>query len=402
MIDRKYYLDKIISYKDIDLIKVITGIRRCGKTTIFNQYKEYLINSGISENRILVINFDDFMNKKLKDSEILYKHIISSLDNNNMNYIFLDEIQEVPNFEEVVNSLYRLKNTDIYITGSNSHLLSGELATYLTGRYVKIEMMPLSFKEFISTYDNSNLNLEQLYQLYLSRGGFPVITTLTDKSNQVSEVLSAILETIIARDIMQRNNFRDKEKLVDILAFIMDNIGNETSINKISDTLTSSGRKISIPTVESYISEFVNSYLIYKVKRYDIKGKNYLKSLEKYYVCDIGIRNTFIGNKNIDIGHILENIVFLELKRRYKEIYVGKIYSSEVDFVATNSSGINYYQVSASVRDSKTLEREIKSLSLIKDHFPKYLLTLDRDPIRTLNGITIMNVLEWLIKDGKE
>ncbi|MCY1153094.1 MAG: ATP-binding protein [Sphaerochaetaceae bacterium] len=369
---------------------------------MFNQYKEYLINSGISENRILIINFDDFMNKKLKDSEILYKHIISSLDNKNMNYIFLDEIQEVPNFEEVVNSLYRLKNTDIYITGSNSHLLSGELATYLTGRYVKIEMMPLSFKEFISTYDNSNLNLEQLYQLYLSRGGFPVISTLTDKNNQVSEVLSAILETIIARDIMQRNNFRDKEKLVDILAFIMDNIGNETSINKISDTLTSSGRKISIPTVESYISEFVNSYLIYKVKRYDIKGKNYLKSLEKYYVCDIGIRNTFIGNKNIDIGHILENIVFLELKRRYKEIYVGKIYSAEVDFVALNSSGINYYQVSASVRDSKTLEREIKSLSLIKDHFPKYLLTLDRDPIRTLNGITIMNVLDWLIKYGKE
>ena len=398
MIERKIYLDKLIGYKDKDFIKVITGIRRCGKTTLFTQYINYLITNGVESKSIISINFDDFVNKKLKNVDSLYNYIIQVIDENNMNYIFLDEIQEVPNFEEVVNSLYKKENTDIYITGSNSHLLSGELATYLTGRYIKIEMMPLSFSEFINQIDES-VNIERKYQDYVLRGGFPAIQTLSYEFNQVTEALSAILETIVSKDIMQRNNFRDKRKIEDVLAFIMNNIGNEVSIRKIANTLTSDGRKISNSTVESYISEFLNSYLIYKAQRYDIKGKQYLKSLEKYYVCDIGLRNTFIGNKNTDIGHILENIIFLELKRRYNDVYVGKIGNVEVDFVVNNLQTVIYFQIAASVRDRKTLDREIKSLNQIKDHYPKYILTLDNDPLRTMNGIVVMNALDWLLKN---
>ena len=398
MIERKIYLDKLIGYKDKDFIKVITGIRRCGKTTLFTQYINYLITNGVETKNIISINFDDFVNKKLKNVDSLYNYIIQVIDENDMNYIFLDEIQEVPNFEEVVNSLYKKENTDIYITGSNSHLLSGELATYLTGRYIKIEMMPLSFSEFINQIDES-VNIERKYQDYVLRGGFPAIQTLSYEFNQVTEALSAILETIVSKDIMQRNNFRDKRKIEDVLAFIMNNIGNEVSIRKIANTLTSDGRKISNSTVESYISEFLNSYLIYKAQRYDIKGKQYLKSLEKYYVCDIGLRNTFIGNKNTDIGHILENIIFLELKRRYNDVYVGKIGNVEVDFVVNNLQTVIYFQIAASVRDRKTLDREIKSLNQIKDHYPKYILTLDNDPLRTMNGIVVMNALDWLLKN---
>lgn len=398
MIERKIYLDKLIGYKDKDFIKVITGIRRCGKTTLFTQYINYLITNGVETKNIISINFDDFVNKRLKNVDSLYNYIIQVIDENDMNYIFLDEIQEVPNFEEVVNSLYKKENTDIYITGSNSHLLSGELATYLTGRYIKIEMMPLSFSEFINQIDES-VNIERKYQDYVLRGGFPAIQTLSYEFNQVTEALSAILETIVSKDIMQRNNFRDKRKIEDVLAFIMNNIGNEVSIRKIANTLTSDGRKISNSTVESYISEFLNSYLIYKAQRYDIKGKQYLKSLEKYYVCDIGLRNTFIGNKNTDIGHILENIIFLELKRRYNDVYVGKIGNVEVDFVVNNLQTVIYFQIAASVRDRKTLDREIKSLNQIKDHYPKYILTLDNDPLRTMNGIVVMNALDWLLKN---
>jgi len=398
VIERKIYLDKLIGYKDKDFIKVITGIRRCGKTTLFTQYINYLITNGVETKNIISINFDDFVNKRLKNVDSLYNYIIQVIDENNMNYIFLDEIQEVPNFEEVVNSLYKKENTDIYITGSNSHLLSGELATYLTGRYIKIEMMPLSFSEFINQIDES-VNIERKYQDYVLRGGFPAIQTLSYEFNQVTEALSAILETIVSKDIMQRNNFRDKRKIEDVLAFIMNNIGNEVSIRKIANTLTSDGRKISNSTVESYISEFLNSYLIYKAQRYDIKGKQYLKSLEKYYVCDIGLRNTFIGNKNTDIGHILENIIFLELKRRYNDVYVGKIGNVEVDFVVNNLQTVIYFQIAASVRDRKTLDREIKSLNQIKDHYPKYILTLDNDPLRTMNGIVVMNALDWLLKN---
>jgi len=396
MLERKTYLNKLIRLKDKDFIKVVTGIRGCGKTTLLTQYKHYLIDQGIKVERIISINFDDFKNRELKDIDALYNYITPLLSDADMDYIFLDRVQEVPNFEEVVNSLYRKNNTDIYITGSNSHLLSGELSTYLTGRYVKIEMMTLSFSEY-TNLDAKNINLEREYQEYITKGGFPAVKTLSLKDNQVTEALSSILETIISRDIMQRNKFRDKRKIEDVLSFIMNNIGNELSISKIANTMTSDGRKISNATVESYISEFLNSYLLYRVQRYDIKGKQYLKSLEKYYVADIGLRNTLVGNKNTDIGHILENIIYLELKKRYQSVYVGKGGIVEIDFVVSNPQSVLYFQVAATLRDKKTRERELRSLNQIKDHNQKYILTLDNDPITTVDGIIIMNALDWLI-----
>ena len=396
MLERKTYLNKLIRLKDKDFIKVVTGIRGCGKTTLLTQYKHYLIDQGIKVERIISINFDDFKNRELKDIDALYNYITPLLSDADMDYIFLDRVQEVPNFEEVVNSLYRKNNTDIYITGSNSHLLSGELSTYLTGRYVKIEMMTLSFSEY-TNLDAKNINLEREYQEYITKGGFPAVKTLSLKDNQVTEALSSILETIISRDIMQRNKFRDKRKLEDVLSFIMNNIGNELSISKIANTMTSDGRKISNATVESYISEFLNSYLLYRVQRYDIKGKQYLKSLEKYYVADIGLRNTLATNKNTDIGHILENIIYLELKKRYQSVYVGKGGIVEIDFVVSNPQSVLYFQVAATLRDKKTRERELRSLNQIKDHNQKYILTLDNDPITTVDGIIIMNALDWLI-----
>ncbi len=399
MLERKTYLNKLIRLKDKDFIKVVTGIRGCGKTTLLTQYKHYLIDQGIKVERIISINFDDFKNRELKDIDALYNYITPLLSDADMDYIFLDRVQEVPNFEEVVNSLYRKNNTDIYITGSNSHLLSGELSTYLTGRYVKIEMMTLSFSEY-TNLDAKNINLEREYQEYITKGGFPAVKTLSLKDNQVTEALSSILETIISRDIMQRNKFRDKRKIEDVLSFIMNNIGNELSISKIANTMTSDGRKISNATVESYISEFLNSYLLYRVQRYDIKGKQYLKSLEKYYVADIGLRNTLATNKNTDIGHILENIIYLELKKRYQSVYVGKGGIVEIDFVVSNPQSVLYFQVAATLRDKKTRERELRSLNQIKDHNQKYILTLDNDPITTVDGIIIMNALDWLIVES--
>ena len=399
MLERKTYLNKLIRLKDKDFIKVVTGIRGCGKTTLLTQYKHYLIDQGIKVERIISINFDDFKNRELKDIDALYNYITPLLSDADMDYIFLDRVQEVPNFEEVVNSLYRKNNTDIYITGSNSHLLSGELSTYLTGRYVKIEMMTLSFSEY-TNLDAKNINLEREYQEYITKGGFPAVKTLSLKDNQVTEALSSILETIISRDIMQRNKFRDKRKIEDVLSFIMNNIGNELSISKIANTMTSDGRKISNATVESYISEFLNSYLLYRVQRYDIKGKQYLKSLEKYYVADIGLRNTLVGNKNTDIGHILEKIIYLELKKRYQSVYVGKEGIVEIDFVVSNPQSVLYFQVAATLRDKKTRERELRSLNQIKDHNQKYILTLDNDPITTVDGIIIMNALDWLIVES--
>ena len=399
MLERKTYLNKLIRLKDKDFIKVVTGIRGCGKTTLLTQYKHYLIDQGIKVERIISINFDDFKNRELKDIDALYNYITPLLSDADMDYIFLDRVQEVPNFEEVVNSLYRKNNTDIYITGSNSHLLSGELSTYLTGRYVKIEMMTLSFSEY-TNLDAKNINLEREYQEYITKGGFPAVKTLSLKDNQGTEALSSILETIISRDIMQRNKFRDKRKIEDVLSFIMNNIGNELSISKIANTMTSDGRKISNATVESYISEFLNSYLLYRVQRYDIKGKQYLKSLEKYYVADIGLRNTLATNKNTDIGHILENIIYLELKKRYQSVYVGKEGIVEIDFVVSNPQSVLYFQVAATLRDKKTRERELRSLNQIKDHNRKYILTLDNDPITTVDGIIIMNALDWLIVES--
>ena len=315
-----------------------------------------------------------------------------------MNYVFLDEVQNVPEFQRAVDSLYIKKNVDVYITGSNAYLLSGELATLLSGRYIEIKMLPLSFKEYVSAFPNNN-NYYQLFLEYMRNGGMPGNLSIIDTNpNDIDKYMDGIFSTIVYKDIMARNNITDKILLENILKFIYDSIGSPISTKKISDTLTSKGMSTSNHTVENYITAFIESFLIYKAERFDVKGKNLLVRDYKYYSVDTGLRSYLLGKKaDSDMGHILENIVYLELLRRGYKVYVGKVDDLEVDFVAENREGLKYFQVALSVRDDKVLERELKSLQKTGDHYPKYLLTLDMDLESDYDGITKINVVDWLL-----
>lgn len=397
MIERKQYLDKLTSFKDKKLIKVVTGIRRCGKSTLFHLYQQYLRQKGIDASQIQNINLEDLDNLHLRNFEVLYKHIMQNAVKNKKNYIFLDEIQLVPEFEKTVDSLFIKENMDVYITGSNAHMLSGELATLLSGRYVEIKMLPLSFKEYCSAF-SENQNIERLFNDYLLNSSFPYTLELTNKDN-INDYLSGLYNTVLLKDIIARRKFSDVQQVENIIKFLADNIGNECSLRKISNCLTTEGRKTSYHLVDNIIDALKESFVIYSASKYDIKGKQYLQSGEKYYLVDIGLRYMLLGNKPTDYGHILENVVYLELLRRGYKVFVGKNNNSEVDFVATNRDTVEYYQVSHSVADSHTLERELKSLQSIKDNYPKYLLTRDIMPNVDHNGIKQINVLDWLLKE---
>lgn len=397
MIERKEYLNTLIDFKDKHIIKVLTGIRRCGKSTLFILFQNYLLNNEVTKEQIISINFEDIDYEELLDYKALYKYIKERLIPNKMNYIFLDEIQNVPNYQKAVDSLFLKDNIDLYLTGSNAYLLSGEIATLLSGRYIEIQMLPLSFKEYVS-YFNDKTDLARKYTDYLINSSFPYTLELNGLKKNIREYLGGIYSTVVLKDIIARKNINDVFMLESIIRFMFDNIGNLCSIKKIADTMTSDGRKITSPTVENYISALVDSYILYKVRRYDIKGKQYLKTGEKYYVVDIGLRYYLLGTKKVDMGHILENIIYLELLRRGYEIYIGKVGSTEVDFIAINDEGIEYYQVALTVHDEKTLERELYPLNSISDHNPKYLLTLDNDPITSHNGIKQINAIDWLLK----
>lgn len=397
MIQRKEYLNTLIDFKDKHIIKVLTGIRRCGKSTLFILFQNYLLNNGINKEQIISINFEDIDYEELLDYKALYKYIKERLIPNKMNYIFLDEIQNVPNYQKAVDSLFIKNNVDLYLTGSNAYLLSGEIATLLSGRYIEIQMLPLSFKEYVS-YFNDKTDLSRKYTDYLINSSFPYTLELNGSKKNIREYLGGIYSTVVLKDIIARKNINDVFMLESIIRFMFDNIGNLCSIKKIADTMTSDGRKITSPTVENYLSALVDSYILYKVRRYDIKGKQYLKTGEKYYVVDIGLRYYLLGTKKVDMGHILENIIYLELLRRGYEIYIGKVGSTEVDFIAINDEGIEYYQVALTVHDEKTLKRELYPLNSISDHNPKYLLTLDDDPPTSHNGIKQLNAIDWLLK----
>lgn len=397
MINRPEYLNFLISWKDQEIIKVISGVRRCGKSTLFELYKEYLLSSGVQENQIISINFEDADYEYLCDYKSLYEYVKSKMLPNKMNYIFLDEIQHVENFQKAIDSLFIKKNADVYITGSNAFFMSGELATLLTGRYVELKMLPLSFKEYYGAINTSNLSKEEVYSKYITNSSFPYTVGLKNKT-QIRQYLDGIFNTVVLNDIIDRNKISDSAMLKSVISFMFDNIGNPTSAKKISDTMTSMNRKISNHTVENYLSAIVDSLLMYKVGRYDIKGKQYLQMLDKYYLVDTGLRYYLLGSSNVDRGHILENIVYLELLRRGYEIYVGKVGSTEVDFITKDLNGnISYYQVSYSVKDDKTLERELEPLESIPDHNPKFLLTMDNEPQTSHNGIQQINVLDWLL-----
>ena len=390
---RKQYMDKLISLKDKNIIKVLTGIRRCGKSTILNQFKNYLIENGVKNKNIISINFEDNNNNNLLDGEILHKYIMEHTDSNTKNYIFLDEIQNVVGFEKCIDSLLLREYLDIYITGSNSYMLSSELATFLTGRYIQIHVLPLSFQEYLSYYGETD-ELKK-YNDYITYGGFPYLINL-EGNNEKLEYLDSVYNTVLVKDVVSRKKINDILILESLCRFLFDNIGSYISTKKISDTLASYGRKNSVHTIEEYLNALVESYILYKVNRYDIKGKQLLKTQEKYYLSDIGLRTYLLG-KSFDknLGHILENIIFLELKRRGYKIYIGKNDLTEVDFVVETNDELVYIQVALSVRDEGTLERELRPLESINDHFRKYIITLDYDT-NIYNGIKQISAMDFL------
>lgn len=394
MIKRDEYLNKLIRFKDKELIKVVTGIRRCGKSTLFDIYIDYLLKNGVKKDQIVHINLEDPIYHNITDYLKLYEYIKEKLNTNKKNYVFIDEIQTIPEFQKAADGLYIQKNVDLYITGSNAFLLSGELATLLSGRYIEIKMLPLSFKEFVSA--NNDDNIDRLYKKYISFGSYPYILNF-DNIDDVEIYIKGIYDSIILKDIIARKKFPDQLMLQSVINFMLDNIGNLYSTNKIADTMTSNGRSISVHTVENYLSALTESFIMYKASRYDIKGKQYLKTGDKYYIAEPGIRYFLLGRKEGDRGRVLENVVYLELLRRGYDVYIGKADEYEIDFVAINSKGIEYYQVAETVRDKKTLDRELRVLDSIKDHNPKYLLTMDIDPETSYNGIRKINALDWLL-----
>ena len=396
LINRPIYLDELKRWQDKDIIKVVTGLRRCGKSTLFDLFIDYLLKSGIKDDQIIKINLEDIAYDFSSYKE-LYEYINNQIVENKQYYVFIDEVQNVPNFQKAVDSLYIKKNVDLYITGSNAYLLSGELATLLSGRYIEIKMLPLSFQEYVSAFQNNNY--QQLFLEYMRYGGLPGnISILKTNLNDIDKYLDGIFSTVIYKDIMTKNNV-NKNLLENILKYLYANIGSPISAKKISDTLSSKGIATSNHTVENYLRAFTESYLIYKAERFDIKGKNLLVRDYKYYAVDLGLRSYLLGKKaDSDMGHILENIVYLELLRRGYKVYVGKVDDLEIDFVTQNRDGLKYYQVALTVRDEKVLERELNSLRKAKDNYPKYLLTMDMDLEADYNGITKINVIDWLLE----
>ena len=407
-IDRKEYLNFLIESKDKQIIKVVSGVRRCGKSTLFEIYKDYLIKNGVEKKQIISINFEDIDYEELTDYKKLYEYINSKMLEDKKNYIFLDEIQHVDKFEKVVDSLFIKDNVDLYITGSNAYFMSSELATLLSGRYIELKMLPLSFKEYYQArLDYENLDgeenkilktLMQYYNEYIVNSSFPYTLQLNNNLKNIYEYLNGIYNSVLLKDIVARLKIADVMRLESVVKYIFDNIGNLTSILKIANTLTSMGRKTDTKTVEKYVKGLVDGQLIYEVNRYNIKGKEFLSTLSKYYVSDLGLRQMILGNRNIDMGHILENIIYLELLRRKTNVYVGQFDKNEIDFVVINSNEVEYYQVALTVLDENTLKRELAAFKNIKDNYPKYLITLDDVlPNTDYDGIKVINALEWLL-----
>lgn len=396
---RDLYLNKLTKFKDKQFIKVITGIRRCGKSTLLKLFRRYLLENDVSEKQIIYINFESMQFDDIKDYKLLYEYIKKHIAKDSRTYLLLDEIQEVVHWEKAVNSFLVDLNVDIYITGSNAWLLSSELSTLLSGRYVEIKMLPLSFKEYMQFIEKPSNNIEEDFQLYLRYGGLPPIIELNNNLDMIQPFLSGIYNTVLMKDIVQRNTVRDAALLDNLIHFFADNIGNSISTKKISDYLTSAGRKTTPATIDNYLQMLEKAFIFYKASRYDIKGKLYLKTQEKYYIVDTGIRNNLLGLRNMDYGHILENIVYLELLRRGFDVYIGKIGNMEVDFIATKTNKKVYYQVSASILDEKTKERELRSLMSIPDQYDKILLTMDKPYVEDFDGIKWINIIDFLLTD---
>ncbi|MBP2028996.1 putative AAA+ superfamily ATPase [Acetoanaerobium pronyense] len=400
MKNRDIYLSQLIKFKNKSLIKVITGLRRSGKSTLLSLFENHLIESGIKKNQIIRMNFESFDFDEIVSYKELYSYINSKIiDKNKKYYILLDEVQQVSSWEKVINSFLVDANVDIYLTGSNAYLLSSELSTLLSGRYVEIKMQPLSFKEHLNFIESDKEStIQEKFNQYLEYGGLPTVVELLDNKDTIGPFLEGIYNTVIMKDVIERNEVRDAALLESLLKFIAANIGSIVSTKKISDYLTSSGRKTTSDTIDNYLKMLENAFIIYKANRYDLKGKMFLKTLEKYYIVDMGIRNKLTGLRNTDYGHVLENIVYLELLRRGYDISIGKIGTLEVDFVATKPSEKIYYQVCATIMDDKTRERELRPLKSISDNYPKYILTMDQTVFNDYSGIKVKNIIDFLMQ----
>ncbi len=394
-IERRDYLDKLIAFKDKKLIKVITGIRRCGKSTIMEIFRDWLLNNGVSPEQILYLNFEDYDNIELRSPLALHQYIKPLILSDKPTYIFFDEIQHVKDFPDIINSINLKPNVDLYVTGSNAYMLSNEIATLLSGRYVEIAMLPLSFKEYVEGCGGSD-NLEKAYTNYITQSSFPYTLAL-DRPKDITDYLNGVYNTVVMKDIISRKKIQDVMMLESVIRFVADNIGNMLSTKRIADIMTADGRKIDQKTVEKYLTSLCETFFVYEAKRYNVKGKQLLKTLGKYYLVDVGLRRMLLGGRSFDAGRLLENVVYLELLRRQKSVYIGKIDNLEVDFVAIDENDIVYYQVAATVRDEATLQRELSSLQQINDQYPKYILTLDEDPEADYDGIKRINALKWLM-----
>lgn len=401
MIERKEYLKQLLSWKDQSIIKVLTGIRRCGKSTILKLYQEYLLNNGIDPSQIISINFEELEYEDLQDYKKLYQYIKDRLVENKMMYIFLDEIQNVPSYEKVVDSLHVKENIDIYITGSNSYIFSGQLATYLSGRYIEIPVLPLSFKEVY----NPQTNKEEAFQKYIKTGGFPYIHQIQLLNEQIDMYLEGIYNTVIVKDIEERINRKNSKSVTDIallkaiFKYLSSVVGSPVSIRSITNYFKSNERTTSPNTISNYVEALCESYLYYPVEVMDVSGKEVLKSNKKYYIVDPGIRNYILPKQFYDLGFTIENIVYLELLRRRYNVNIGRNGRTEVDFIAKRNDVYTYIQVTASLVDENTFNREIRPLKQIKDNYEKIILTLDRYTLGNYEGIKVINIIDWLLEE---
>lgn len=402
MIIRENYLKKMIDAKDTDFIKVITGMKRTGKSTLLLMFRDYLLANGVKEENIVHINFESAKYDDIKDYKDLYKYIEDKVKDEKI-YLLLDEIQSVSSWERAINSFKVDFNMDIYITGSNAYLLSSELSTLLSGRYIEIKMYPLSFKEFLVFNNYDENNLEEKFNEYLKYGGLPAITLIKGNDELILSYLNDIYNTIVKKDIIDRNNIKDVALLENIIKYLFNNVGSPISSNKISDYLNSNKvvQKSNHQTIDNYLNMLEKSYIIYKADRTDVKSKSLLKTLGKYYVSDSGIRNIILGFRNINEGHLLENIVYLELLRRGYRVNIGKIGDYEAHFVAENPHTIRYYQVAQSISDEDVRAREIRSLENIPDNYEKIILSMDKSINNDYNGIKVRNIISWLL-DSEE
>ena len=407
LIDRPQYLNQLIQNKDVDLVKIVTGIRRCGKSSLLDLYHQYLLKHGVPDSHIIHMNLESLRYRDLTDYLSFYDYVSEQIAAEGKTYLIFDELQAVEHWEKAIESFRLDFDVDIYITGSNAYLLSTEFSTLLSGRYVEIRMLPLSFKEFLDFYEfSADVTMEEKFQKYLQFGGMPILREYKFNEARSNQALEGIYSTVVLRDILQRNSGADQAMLQKIMLFLCSNIGSITSPNSIGTVLSNEGdirtgkqKSIAGKTVDKYISMLHNAFVFFSVGRYDVKGKQLLKTLGKNYIIDMGFRNMLLGYRDADRGHIIENIVFLELLRRDYRVYIGKVGETEVDFVAEKPNDKIYIQVTESMQSPETRERELRPLRLIPDNYEKIVLSMDRSFIRSYDGIKSENLIDWLLSD---